>query len=82
VLLAHVNRTLDSYKTNAEKYGKAEDKRRCRVIMALYIEQDAKTVEEISAIEHVDKRTIYRDIDIAAEQLAVLLFGVFGLRFF
>jgi predicted DNA-binding transcriptional regulator YafY len=56
--------------------------RRYRVIFAKYI-QDEKELptDDIAEAEHVDVRTVQRDIRIALETLSTLIFGIDGLRF-
>ena len=81
ILVDHMNKMLESYRQSCEMYGGEEDMRRYRVIMSLYIYPEKKTVEEVAEWEGVDRSTIYRDIDAAADRLAVLFFGIFGLKF-
>ena len=81
IIVGHMVKMLESYRLSCEMSGKDEDKRRYRVIHDMYIAPAAKTVDEIALDENIDKSTVYRDIDAAAERLAVLFFGVFGLRF-
>jgi hypothetical protein len=81
VMVDHMNKMLESYRLSCESSGKDEDRRRYRVIYSVYISPEVKTMEEIADDEFVDKSTIYRDIDAAADKLAVLFFGVYGLRF-
>jgi hypothetical protein len=81
VMIDHMNKMLESYKFSCENSNREEDRRRYRVLHSLYICIDPETPEEIAQREHVDKSTIYRDIDAAADRLAVLFFGVYGLKF-
>jgi hypothetical protein len=81
ITVNHMDKMLDSYRYSCEKYGKEEDRRRYRIIMELYIYPDKKSVDEVAQMEHIDRSTVYRDIDMAADRLAVLFFGVYGLRF-
>ena len=81
MLVAHIDRMIAAYKDFCDKSDKEEDKRRYRVVYDSFISPNPKTTEEIAAAEHIDKSTIYRDIDAAADRLAVLFFGVYGLKF-
>lgn len=82
LLVDHMNKMLESYRLLCEDSGKDEELRRYRVLYGMYISSEKKIVEEIADAEFVDKSTIYRDVDIASERLAVLFFGVYGLKFF
>ena len=78
----HVSRMFECYRRSAERSGKPEEMRRYRVVKALYFDEMPPTVDEVAEIERVDLRTVYNDIDNAADRLAVFFFGVYGLRFF
>jgi hypothetical protein len=81
VMVDHMNRMIESYRLSCENSNRDEDGRRYRVLYDMYISPNPKTPEEIAKDEFVDKSTIYRDINAAAESLAVLFFGVYGLNF-
>lgn len=81
IMVDHMNKMLDDYRVLCEHSDKAEDKRRYRVLYNTYIASEEKSPEEIAQEEFVDKSTVYRDIDAAAERLTVLFFGVDGLKF-
>lgn len=80
IIMTHVNKMLDCYKIMCERSKRQDDARHWRVLDGLYISDDYTTAEEISRREHIDKRTVYRDIDICAEDLTALLFGVGGIE--
>lgn len=78
VIVRHVDVMLglfQAYCANSTQ----EDMRRWRVIEALYIREDKRTVAEIAEAEGVVERTVYKDVDVAAERLAALMFGIDGL---
>ena len=81
VMVEHMNRMLETYRLTCENSSREEDRRRYRVLYHLYISPEPKTPEEIAEEEYVDKSTVYRDIDAAADRLAVLFFGIYGLKF-
>jgi hypothetical protein len=81
LMIDHMDRMIESYHDLCKSSGKPEEERRYRVLQHVYISPDKLTPEEVSECENVDKSTIYRDIDIAAERLSVLFFGVYGLDF-
>jgi hypothetical protein len=80
LLINHMDKMLDTYRHLCNKSKKEECKRRSRVLDMLYISHDKKTADEIAAIENIDRVTVYRDIDAAAEKLTVLFFGLQGLN--
>jgi hypothetical protein len=82
MIVDHMRAMLQSYREACERYGTGEDLRRYRVIMALYIDEDRRTIEEVEELEFITRSTVYRDIDAAADRLAVLFFGIYGLKFF
>lgn len=77
IMVHHIDRMLRFYEYCCNSSRKPEDARRLRVIKALYIDEDRKTIDEIAAAEHVDTRTIYRDHNAALQELSALLFGYF-----
>lgn len=79
IIMTHVNKMLDCYKIMCERSNRQDDKRHWRVLEGLYIAEDYTTAEEIAKQEHIDKRTVYRDIDICAADMTALLFGVSGI---
>ena len=81
LLVTHMHKMIEAYKEACERSEKDEEKRRYRVLYKTYISPEPKTADEIAQEEYVDKSTIYRDIDAAADKLAVLFFGVYGLKF-
>jgi hypothetical protein len=81
LLVNHMDKMLETYKESCERSEREDDKRRYRIINNMFIAPEAKTADEIALEEHIDKSTVYRDIDAAAERLAVLFFGVYGLKF-
>jgi len=81
IMIDHMDRMLETYRQSCESSGKPEEKRRYRAVYHVYVAPDRLTPEEVAQCEFVDRSTIYRDIDMAAERLAVLFFGVYGLDF-
>lgn len=77
IMVQHIQRMLEFYEFCCKRSKKPEDARRLRVIKALYIDEDKKTPEELAKMECVDVRTIYRDQQIALNELSALLFGYF-----
>lgn len=81
MILDHVDTMLEVYKKQCKLSGDSEESRRYRVIEGLYLNTVPKTVAELAEDENVTERTIFRDRDIAFRRLAVLFFGIDGLKF-
>lgn len=80
IIMTHVNKMLDCYKIMCERSRRTDDARHWRVLEGLYLAEDYTTAEEIAKQEHIDKRTVYRDIDICVADLTALFFGVGGIK--
>jgi len=79
IIMDHIDIMLDLYKIYCDRSLKEEDARRYRVIYYLYLSEDPRTHAELAEDEHVDKSTIYRDVEVAIERLTALIFGIDGL---
>lgn len=77
-MLRYVDKMLTVYKVMCEQSG---DERRYETIYSLYISENKKTAEEISALQSVAVRTVFNDVEKASKDLAVLMFGVDGIKF-
>lgn len=80
IIMTHVNKMLDCYKIMCERSGRTDDARHWRVLERLYIADNYTTAEEIAQGENIDKRTVYKDIDVCAADLTALFFGVGGIE--
>ena len=63
---------LELYRLQCEK-GNAEKQRRYRVLAAHSFE--GKDYQQIMDEEAISKSTVFRDIDLAVEELSIMLFG-------
>lgn len=80
IIMTHVNKMLDCYEIMCERSNRQDDKRHWRVLEGLYLSENYTTAEQIAKQEHVDKRTVYKDIDVCAADLTALFFGVGGIE--
>lgn len=80
IIMAHVNSMLDIYKAACNQSGKVESARRWRVLQNLYLKPEAMTAEEIAKKENIGERTVYKDIDVCANDLSTLFFGIGALE--
>lgn len=80
LMIEHIDAMLEVYKKECNR--SPEGQRRYRVIYWMYLSEDeSKTAEDIAEMENVVVRTVFRDIKTAYEELAVLFFGIDGVRF-
>lgn len=80
LIISHVKEMLALYELYCQRSSKPEDKRRFRVINALYIQENPRTHEQIAEDENVDTSTVYRDVNGAVEKLTFLIFGIDGMK--
>lgn len=79
IIVEHINTMIDLYEVYCQKTGRPAEARRSRIIRAMYIDETIYTADEIGEMECIDRRTVYKDIDMAVEKIAALLFGIDGL---
>lgn len=80
LMIEHIDAMLEVYKKDCNR--SPEGQRRYRIIYWMYLSEDeSKTAEDIAEMENVVVRTVFRDIKTAYEELAVLFFGIDGVRF-
>ena len=75
-----VNTMLKEYERMCYESNREDDKRHWRIIEALYLSGTRTTALEVAERENMDKRTVYKNVDAAAEDLTTLLFGVEGIE--
>lgn len=80
IMVAHIDKMLDLYKTYCDKSFKQIEKRRYEVIYDMYIKKEPMTAIAIAKKHHMSKENVYSDRKIALESLSALLFGVDGLN--
>lgn len=80
IIMAHVDKMLEVYEIMCKRSSRKDDARHWRVLEGLYISDDYTTAGEIAKREDIDKRTVYRDVDICVADLTALLFGVEGIE--
>ncbi len=80
IIIEHIDEMLRYWKIDCEQSGKDEALRRYRIIYDTYIGDDQVTAEELAQREHIEKRTVYKDIKAAMRPLSALIFGIDGIR--
>lgn len=79
-IVSHIDAMLRLYEVYCTQSGSAEELRRWEVINGMYIRDPPATAKELANDNFVTERTIYRDIDIASERIAALIFGIDGIK--
>ena len=75
-MMSHVDKMLTVYKALCRKAENPDEARRWDVLYLRYISEDRLKPDAIAERMNIDKRTIYRDMNKAMEDMAVLLFGI------
>ena len=80
IIIAHIDEMLRYWKIDCEQSGKEEALRRYRIVFATYIGDDQIAAEDLARREHIEKRTVYKDIKAAMRPLSALIFGIDGIK--
>lgn len=80
MIMDHVDSMLEIFKRQCESAIDPEESRRYRVIEGLYLLPEPKSIRDIAEEEAITTSTVYRDCDKAYKRLAILFFGIDGLR--
>jgi len=79
-MLKHINTMLKVYKANCNDSPYSEEKRKYRIIEALYLKKEQTSIQEIAEREGIAERTVYKDVTAACRKLTALIFGIDGFR--
>lgn len=79
LIVRHIDEMLSLYEHYCVNTGKDEDRRRFNCMYLMYICDEPMSVQDIAKHEHIDRRTVYKDIKSASQKLTALFFGVDGL---
>ena len=71
-----IEKAAEMYREECEKSGSEEAKRRYRELSMMYLDEKEYTVQEISQVEKVSDKTVYKDLGIACGIVAVYLLGM------
>lgn len=80
IIIEHIDEMLRYWRIDCEQSGKEEALRRYRIIRDTYIDDVQMTAEELAQREHIEKRTVYKDIKAAMRPLSALIFGIDGIK--
>lgn len=81
MMMEHVDAMIEVYRKHCEASPDPEELRRYEIIEQMYMSECPKKPSEIAEEENITVSTVYRDIDKACKKLAVLFFGIDGVRF-
>jgi predicted transcriptional regulator len=73
---------LKYFRIACEQSGREEEMRWYRIIMKTYIDEERKTAEQIAEEEHIERRTVYKNINAAIKPLSALIFGIDSLKLY
>ena len=71
-----IEKATEMYQEECERSGSEEAKRRYRELSMMYLEDREYSVQEISQVENVSDKTVYKDLGIACGIVAVYLLGI------
>ncbi len=75
-VLGHVDTMLGVYKDTCMKSDKPELQRRWRVLEAMYLAEEPMSAADVADREHVNERTVYKDLNVVVGDLSGLFFGI------
>lgn len=76
LMMSHVDKMLAAYEAICHEALNPDEGRRWDALYLRFIAEERMSVEDIAEQLNIDKRTFYRDINKAMEDMAVLLFGI------
>lgn len=76
LMMSHVDNMLSAYRAMCKEALTPDESRRWDALYLRYITDERLSVDTIAERLSIDRRTFYRDISLAMEDLAVLLFGI------
>ncbi|MEG1562565.1 MAG: helix-turn-helix domain-containing protein [Bacteroides sp.] len=76
LMMSHVDKMIMAYEALSQDAINPDETRRWEALYLRYIKEERMSVDDIAERLNIDKRTFYRDINRAMEDMAVLLFGI------
>lgn len=80
IIIAHIDEMLRYWLIDCEQSGREEALRRYRIVYDTFIGDDQIAAEALAQREHIEKRTVYKDIKAAMRPLSALIFGIDGIK--
>lgn len=76
LMMSHVDKMIAAYKSLCTASNNPDEERRWEALYLRYMADERISIDDIAARLGIDRRTFYRDIGKAMEDMAVLLFGI------
>ena len=76
LMMSHVDKMLTAYKAICCESGKPDEQNRWETLYLRYITDERINIDAIANKLNIDRRTYFRYVNRAMEDLAVLLFGI------
>lgn len=81
IILTHIKRIIDFYLYESDHSNNDEKRRKAHILNELYVIGKYKPkINDMSEKYHISERQIRRDANSAIEEIAVLMFGIDGIR--
>lgn len=80
IIIAHIDEMLRYWLIDCEQSGREEVLRRYRIVYDTFIGDNQIAAEDLARREHIEKRTVYKDIKAAMRPLSALIFGIDGIK--
>lgn len=75
-VLGHIDTMLELYKNKCLNSEREEVRRRWRVLEAMYLTDNVGSPDDVVDIEHINTRTVFKDLNVAIQDLSGLFFGI------
>lgn len=76
IMVSHIDNAITTYRDMAYRSKNELEIRRFDILFDRYINESEMKIVSLCEKYHIDKRTVYYDIDIAAKRLTTLVFGI------
>lgn len=81
IIMTHIKKIINFYIFDAESSNNDEKCRRAHILEDLYIKGKKQPVMSVLAKKHhISERQLHRDKNAAIEEIAILMFGIDGIR--
>lgn len=75
-VLGHIDTMLELYKKKCLSSDRDDVRRRWRVLEAMYFTEDVGNADDVAETEHINTRTVFKDLNVAITDLSGLFFGI------
>lgn len=75
-VLGHIDTMLELYRNKCLESEREEVRRRWRVLDAMYLSDGIVSAEDVAEREHINERTVFKDLNVAISELSGLFFGI------